>query len=128
MKKLTSLSVFFPAYNDGQAIPILLAKTYAVLPKVAKKYEVIVVNDGSTDETASIISLLKKQYQDLKIIEHKKNRGYSGALQSGFRAACYEWVFYTDGDGQYDPEELEKLVAQVNDKVDVVNGYKISRN
>lgn len=127
MKLLNSLSVFFPAYNDAKSLPPLIAKTYRVLPRVAQKYEVIVVNDGSSDNTGSVVKQLQKQYSNLKLIEHVKNRGYGGALQSGFKNAKYDWAFYTDGDGQYDVNELTSLVEKVNSQVDVVNGYKIGR-
>ncbi len=128
MKKLPSLSVFFPVYNDFQILPYLIAITYAVLSKLANTFEVIIVNDGSGDETKEVISYLKKHYKYLRVVEHKKNRGYGGAIQSGFKHARYEWVFYTDADGQYDPRELIKFVKKISAKTDAVNGFKKKRH
>lgn len=127
MKKLNSLSVFYPCYNDAKIMPYLILKTYQVLPSVAKKSEVIVVNDGSTDDSFSVLRSLRKKYPSLRIINHSKNLGYGQALISGFRKARYTWVFYTDGDGQYDPEDLSRLVKKVSDQTGVVNGYKRGR-
>ncbi len=128
MKKLPSLSVFFPVYNDGEIIPYIVAKTYAILPTVAKQFEVILVDDGSDKKTAAILALLKNQYSRLRVITHPKNRGYGGALQTGFRNCSYAWIFYTDSDGQYDMTEIIQLVKKISGKVDVVNGYKIGRS
>jgi glycosyltransferase involved in cell wall biosynthesis len=123
------LTVFFPAYNDARSLPDLLAKTFATLQSAASDYEVIVVNDGSTDDTASVLTGLQQQYGSrLQIVTHHRNRGYGAALRSGFAAASKEFVFYTDGDGQYDPSDLPDLLAAVTPEVDWVNGYKANRS
>jgi glycosyltransferase involved in cell wall biosynthesis len=127
MRRLSSLSIFFPAYNDAKIIPYLICKTYHIAPKVAQDFEIIVVNDGSKDDTAEVLQLLKKSYPKLRVINHEKNKGYGGALISGFAASKKEWVFYTDGDGQYRIEELPKLVEKVTNDIDVINGYKLKR-
>lgn len=127
MKNLKSLSVFFPCLNDGKSLPYLLDKTYKVLPKITQNYEVIVIDDGSTDESREIIKRIQRRYENLKLFVHPKNLGYGAVLMTGFKKAAKEWVFYTDGDGQYDPSELIKLVDKTNNKIDVVNGYKIRR-
>lgn len=127
-KCLNSLSVFFPAYNDEKTIGGLVDKAFKILPKVAAKYEVIVINDGSNDNTASVLKNLAKRYVYFKIITHSKNRGYGGALKSGFKNSRGEFVFYTDGDGQYDINELPKLVKKMDEGIDLVNGYKIKRH
>jgi glycosyltransferase involved in cell wall biosynthesis len=90
-------------------------------------YEVIVVNDGSADATAEIADELARTYPHVRVVHHPVNRGYGGALQTGFRSATKDWIFYTDGDAQYDPAELTLLWAKMSDSVDLVNGYKISR-
>jgi glycosyltransferase involved in cell wall biosynthesis len=90
-------------------------------------YEVIVVNDGSTDATAQIIDELARTYPRVRAVHHAENRGYGGALQTGFRSASKEFVFYTDGDAQYDPAEMAVLWQQMSPDVDLVNGYKIDR-
>jgi len=127
MKKLKSLTIFFPAYNDEKSIPLLVTKAYQIAQHIASSFEVIVVNDGSTDNTHGVLKKLKLTYSDLKVVNHRKNRGYGGALISGFLNSSKEWVFYTDGDGQYDPSEITKLISKVVRHVDVINGYKLER-
>lgn len=126
MKKLSSLSVFFPCLNDGKILPYLLAKTFWVLPRIAKTFEVIIVENGSENDTLEILTMLESQYPNLRIFRFSQSLGYGGVLRQGFGKSRYDWVFYTDGDGQYDPLELVKLVEKCDD-VDVVNGYKTHR-
>ncbi len=131
MNKVRSISAFFPAYNDGGTIASMALSALLTLQELVDDYEVIVVNDGSADYTPWILDELARRYNRLRVIHHAKNRGYGGALKTGFAGAEKEWVFYTDGDAQYDPRELKALVAAVEQAagpVDVVNGYKISRN
>ena len=124
-----SLSVFFPAYNDAPSLPALLEKAFAVLPAHADDFEVIVVNDGSRDSTAGVLAELQKRYGPrLRVVTHPVNRGYGGALRSGFAAATKELVFYTDGDGQYDIGELPALLERMAPEVGLVNGYKLERH
>jgi glycosyltransferase involved in cell wall biosynthesis len=123
------LSVFFPAFNDAKSLPSLLAKTFATLERVASDYEVIVVNDGSADETAQVLEELSLKYSPfLRIVTHPQNRGYGAALRSGFAAATKDFIFYTDGDGQYDPAELELLLHAASPEIGLVNGFKIERH
>ena len=123
------LSVFFPAYNDAPSLPALLEKTFSVLSQVSDDFEVIVVNDGSRDATAEVLAELQRSYgRRLRVITHETNRGYGGALRSGFAAATKELVFYTDGDGQYDVGELPKLLEKLAADVGLVNGYKLERH
>jgi glycosyltransferase involved in cell wall biosynthesis len=124
-----SISVFFPAYNDAPSLPSLLERTFAVLRNFVTDYEVIVVNDGSSDNTVDVLTELCQLYTPhLRVVTHPKNLGYGGALRSGFAAATKEFIFYTDGDGQYDPGELENLLRAVTPETGLVNGYKIERN
>ena len=127
-KKLSSISVFFPAYNDEKTIGGLVREVFEILPSIAQKYEVIVINDGSIDETAQVLEKLTKKYKDFKVVTHEKNRGYGGALKSGFKNARGDFVFYTDGDGQYDVKELPNLVEKIDEGIDLANGYKIKRS
>ena len=122
------LSIFFPAYNDSGTIASLVIAARATAQKLTQDFEVIVVNDGSADHTAEIVDELARTYPEVRVIHHPKNRGYGGALRSGFAGATKEFIFYTDGDAQYDPVELELLWPRMVDGVDVVNGYKISRS
>ncbi|RKX97526.1 MAG: glycosyltransferase family 2 protein [Spirochaetes bacterium] len=128
MKKLKSITAFFPAYNDGGTIASMVISAIITLKKITDDYEVIVVNDGSEDYTKYILEELSKIYDRVKIIHHEKNKGYGSALRTGFKAASKEWIFYTDGDAQYDPRELITLVNELTPDTDIVNGYKIMRS
>ncbi|MCC6391326.1 MAG: glycosyltransferase family 2 protein [Bryobacterales bacterium] len=125
----SSISVFFPAYNDAPSLPELLRKTFQVLRENFEDFEVIVVNDGSQDNTGEVLTHLQQCYGGcLRVVTHAANRGYGGALRSGFAAARKDLVFYTDGDGQYDPRELINLYARLRPGVGFVNGFKLERN
>jgi glycosyltransferase involved in cell wall biosynthesis len=125
----TGLSVFFPAYNDSGTIASLVVRAVQVAGTLTPDYEVIVINDGSSDSTPQILDELARIYPDhVRIVHHQKNRGYGGALRSGFETAAKDLVFYTDGDAQYDPAEMTLLWDKMTADVDWVNGYKISRS
>jgi glycosyltransferase involved in cell wall biosynthesis len=126
--KPSGLTVFFPAYNDGGTIASMVIRAVKAASELTPDYEVIVVNDGSTDATAQIADELARSYSHVRVIHHPKNLGYGGALQTGFRSAAKELIFYTDGDAQYDPGELGVLWARMGPHADLVNGYKISRS
>jgi glycosyltransferase involved in cell wall biosynthesis len=123
-----SLTIFFPCYNDAGTIGSLVAAGDTVASEFTDDYELIVVDDGSTDSTRELLEGLRRRFPRLRLVFHSENRGYGGALRSGFANATKELVFYTDGDGQYDVFELRKLLPIVQDGVDVVNGYKIARS
>jgi glycosyltransferase involved in cell wall biosynthesis len=127
VKMSESVSVFFPAYNDEGTIAGLVGDALSVLPLLAEDYEVVVVNDGSTDRTAAVLEELARREPRLRVVRHETNRGYGAALRTGFASATKELVFYTDGDGQYDVKELAKLRPLLVAGVDIVNGYKIKR-
>jgi glycosyltransferase involved in cell wall biosynthesis len=122
-----SITVFFPAYNDSGTIAKMVEDALAVLPTLSDDYEVLVINDGSADETHAILDELAQRSTRVRVIHHAQNRGYGAALRTGFQAASKDLIFYTDGDGQYDARELAKLWPLLTDKVDIVNGYKIKR-
>jgi glycosyltransferase involved in cell wall biosynthesis len=127
--KFPSLSVFFPAYNDAPSLPKLIGRTFEVLEEHVADYEVIVVNDGSYDNTAQVLEELQRlNGPKLRIVTHARNRGYGGALRSGFAATTREFVFYTDGDSQYDVGELPLLLARAGPGIGLVNGYKLMRH
>ena len=125
--KSPGLSVFFPAYNDSGTIASLVITAIQSASKLTPNYEVIVVNDGSSDSTGQILDELARLYPQVRVVTHTVNRGYGGALRSGFGAASKEIIFYTDGDAQYDPSEMEALWQKMAPGTDLVNGFKISR-
>ncbi|HVF41412.1 MAG TPA: glycosyltransferase family 2 protein [Pyrinomonadaceae bacterium] len=122
-----SISVFFPAYNDEATIAGLVGDALSVLPSLTEDFEVIVVNDGSTDGTAAVLDELARADPRVRAVHHETNRGYGGALRTGFASATKELVFYTDGDGQYDVRELALLRPLLTEGVDIANGYKLKR-
>ena len=127
-KPTPGLSVFFPAYNDSGTIASLVITALKTARRLTNDFEVIIVNDGSADRTAEIADELARAYPEVRVVHHERNRGYGGALRSGFAAATRDLIFYTDGDAQYDPGELAALWGALRDDVDLVNGYKISRS
>jgi glycosyltransferase involved in cell wall biosynthesis len=128
-RKFPSLSVFFPAYNDAPSLPGLIHKTFAVLAQYVDDYEVIVVNDGSHDNTGQVLEDLRREFAPcMRVVTHPENRGYGGALRTGFESATRDFVFYTDGDSQYDVGELPRLLALVSPNTGLVNGYKLERH
>jgi glycosyltransferase involved in cell wall biosynthesis len=126
--KPAGLSVFFPAYNDSGTIASMVIRAVQAASELTSDFEVIVVNDGSSDATAEVADELARTYSSVRVIHHPENRGYGGALQTGIRTATKELIFYTDGDAQYDPGELSLLWERLAPDADLVNGYKISRS
>jgi len=123
-----SLSVFFPAYNDGGTIASLVIRAVQVASHLTADFEIIIVDDGSADATREIADELARTYPNVRAIHHARNRGYGGALRTGFAAATKDLIAYTDGDAQYDPAELEVLWTRLTPDVDVVTGYKVRRS
>ncbi len=126
--KPPGLTIFFPAYNDAATIASLVIAAVQTASRLTADFEVLVINDGSTDATAQVADELARLYSQVRVVHHEHNRGYGGALRSGFASATKEYVFYTDGDAQYDPREMERLWARMAPGIDLVNGYKISRS
>jgi glycosyltransferase involved in cell wall biosynthesis len=122
-----SISVFFPCYNDARTIGDLVLEAERQLQQLTPDYEIIVVNDGSPDDSADVLRALQQRVPCLQVVTHETNRGYGGALRSGFARAAKELVFYTDGDGQYDVRELPVLLMLLTDDTHFVNGIKMTR-
>lgn len=124
-KKLSSLSLFYPAYNEAGNIEEAVKQALHVLPQVAQKFEIVVINDGSTDATYQIAKRLSKKHSAVRVVT-QKNRGYGGAVKRGFKTAKYDWVFFTDSDLQFNLEELKKFIRHT-DANQMVLGYRKNR-
>jgi glycosyltransferase involved in cell wall biosynthesis len=125
-KKPVSISVFFPCYNEQDNIARAAQRAIDVLQKLDADYEVIIVDDGSSDATAKIADEITRGNSRVKVVHHPTNLGYGAALQSGFKAATKELVFYTDGDGQFDISELPLLLPLIK-QYDIVSCYRLNR-
>ncbi len=125
MKKYP-LSIFFPCFNEEPNVEKVALGALAVARRISDDYEIIIVNDGSSDRTGEIADRLSRQYPEIRVVHHERNKGYGAALQSGFKSARKELVFYTDGDGQFNIEEITKLLPLI-EEYDIVSGYRINR-
>lgn len=123
--KLPALTVFFPAYNEQANIQLAVEQALEVLPEIADKFEIIVVDDGSTDQTFKIAQQLAEQYSQVKAAT-QDNQGYGGAISRGFSEAQYDWIFYTDSDLQFDLNELKKFLPYIYQH-QLVIGYRLNR-
>lgn len=120
------LSVFFPAYEEEENIGKVTEAAIEVLQSMGGEYEVILVDDGSRDRTGEVVDALARRYPEVRAIHHGKNLGYGAALKTGFTSARYEYIFYTDGDNQFDLSELRKFVALLEFS-DMVIGFRNRR-
>jgi len=123
-----SISAFFPIYNDWGTVGSMVASAVSTLKSLCNRYEVILVDDGSDILTKRMLADVVKHYENVRVVEHERNGGYGAALRTGFREAKYDLIFYTDGDAQYDPQEMSLLLPLMKNDVDIVNGYKIKRS
>ena len=121
-----SISVFFPCYNEQDNITRVVEQALSVLEKLKADFEVIIVDDGSSDSTGQIADEIAGQKDRVKVVHHGTNLGYGAALQSGFKAATKELVFYTDGDGQFDINEMPPLL-RLMEQYDIVSCYRLNR-
>lgn len=122
-----SISAFFPIYNEEKVIEKVLKKADRVLRKKTGKYEIVAVDDGSTDGTNKVLRSLKRDLPALRVVVHKKNKGYGGAIKTGLKESKYEWVVFTDSDGQFDFKEIESFLAK-KDEADLIIGFRKKRN
>jgi glycosyltransferase involved in cell wall biosynthesis len=122
-----AVSAFFPCYNDEHAISTMVRDVRRALIDAVDDFEIIVIDDGSSDDSVAVLEALTAEVPELRLVLHPTNRGYGGALRSGFAVATREWVFYTDGDAQYDASEVVRCIDAARPGVDIVQGYKIGR-
>lgn len=121
-----SLTIFFPCYNEEANVERVTRAAVEVARQVADDWEVLIVNDGSRDRTGEIADRLAAEIPGVRAAHNRPNRGYGGALQRGFREAAKNWIFYTDGDGQFDFQELPRILPLLQTH-DVVSCYRIDR-
>jgi len=126
MKKISELSIFFPFWNEGKNIEQVVNKAVPVAEKVANKWEIIMVDDGSSDNTLEVAKKLAGKNSHLKVVSHQPNRGYGAALKEGFRSAKYKYVVFNDGDGQFDFSEVARLLDKIGN-ADIVIGHRKRR-
>ncbi len=126
---LPNLSVFFPCYNEEKNIENTVNKALPIIKQIAKNWEIILVNDGSKDQTAQKLEKIKSRHpKNITIITHNPNRGYGAALKSGFYNSKYEWIVFTDADGQFDFNDIHNLIKkQRQTNADLVVGYYLKR-
>ena len=123
-----SVSVFYPCYEDWGTMGSMVLLTVRTAERVGLDYDITLVDDGSGPQTQNVLAEIEKRFPQVRVVHHEKNRGYGDALRTGFASATREWIFYTDGDAQYDVCELDQLVERAGPGVDVVQGYKITRH
>ena len=119
-----SLTAFFPAYNDEHTIESIVRSAAQEIAKVTEDFEIIVIDDGSKDQTGAIADRIAGELPFVRVIHHPRNLGYGAALITGFSNARKDLIFYTDGDGQYDVREIHNL-RPARPNIDLVNGYKV---
>jgi glycosyltransferase involved in cell wall biosynthesis len=124
---MPDISVIFPAFNEEENIRCTVETAIKMLPEIATRWEIIVVDDGSSDTTALICDDLKARYPEVEVIPHGQNRGYGAALKSGIMSAKYDLIFFSDSDGQFNLRDLEQLICWSKD-YDIVAGYRAKRH
>jgi glycosyltransferase involved in cell wall biosynthesis len=126
MKKLPELSIFFPFWNEEKNVATVVEKALTVAPIVAKEWEILIIDDGSSDNTLSIAEKIASKNDRIRVISHKPNRGYGAALKEGLEKSKYKVVVFTDGDGQFDFSAVEKFTDEI-ESYDIVIGFRTKR-
>ena len=123
---MRGLTILFPCYNEEATVEYVITQALSIIPEYCNDYEIIVVNDGSTDRTGEILNSLVLKHNEIRIVNHKKNKGYGAALASGFENSTKEFIFYTDADGQQNLREIGKFLPWAeNDRI--IIGYRQGR-
>ena len=123
---MTSVSFFFPCYNEDSTVAKLIEKTDSFAREYFDDYEILIINDGSSDKTKEIAERYQSQNPRVRLVNHLQNMGYGAALKTGFREAKKDYIFYTDGDMQFDVKELKPHLNKINSDT-VLSGYRAQR-
>jgi len=126
MNKFPELSIFFPFWNEGKNVEKVVSKAIPIAQKIADKWEIIMVDDGSSDNTAEIAKKLEAKHLNLRLVSHQPNRGYGAALKEGFESARYKYIVFNDGDGQFDFSEVANFLEPIK-RADIVIGHRKKR-
>lgn len=126
MKKLKSLSIFFPVFNEEANLEVLLNQALRIIPELAKQYELLIINDGSTDDSLKIAQKMAKKHPEVRVISHPNNLGYGEVLKTGIKQSQCEWIFWTDSDLQFDLAELANFIKE-SQKHQAIIGYRKKR-
>src|SRR5471030_2188897 len=126
-KKIPEISIFFPFWNEGRNIEQVIRSAIPVAERIAEKWEILMINDGSSDDTGDIAEKLAQKNKNMRLISHFPNRGYGAAIAEGFSHAKYNIIVFNDGDGQFDFSEVSRLLDAITD-ADMVIGYRKKRN
>lgn len=124
--KLPSLSIFIPAFNEEGNIETCFKSAITIANDISDEYEILLIDDGSTDQTATIVRNLQALNSNIRIIQHQSNQGYGSALQTGIKNCRFEYIFFTDADLQFDLSELHSFLPHTS-KYDVIIGYRFMR-
>ncbi|MEW6040537.1 MAG: glycosyltransferase family 2 protein [Elusimicrobiota bacterium] len=124
---MNSISISIPAYNDGKTIEGVIKRSLKVLEEISPDYEVVVINDESSDNTQEVIENISKENSKVKVVHHQKNEGFGKTIKEVFELPSKEWVFFIPGDGQVSPEEIKKLIPYT-DNADFILGVRSSRS
>lgn len=125
-ERLPALTFFFPAYNEEENLEAVVVEAQETLPRFADEFEIVIVDDGSRDRTGEIADRLALADPRVRVIHHRPNRGYGGAVRSGLESPRHPFVFFTDGDRQFRLADLGLLIGEI-DGADAVVGYRAKR-
>ena len=126
MKKIKSISLMFPLYNDKNTVELMIKKSSNILKKLKRKYEIIIVDDGCPQNSGKLAEKTAKKFSNVRIFFHKKNLGYGAALKTGLRKCKNDWIFMIDGDAEYDVEDLYRLL-EASKNYDLVITYRYKK-
>jgi glycosyltransferase involved in cell wall biosynthesis len=123
---VAGVSIVIPAYNEQGSVGGTIERVSAAASSLGAPCQIIVVNDGSRDDTGTVVRSLQAGIPRLELVEHFPNRGYGGSLRAGFAAAAHDWIAFLPGDNQFDPMELPRLIERASE-ADIVSGYRADR-